>query len=146
TDQLDLGWAGLLTVDSLVNNVSAAGVDRVNVQSADEAALTGVKGISTDIAKAIVAYRGQNRLNSLADLLDVVAAPKQNQNAPPPNADQPNRQRRGNQSQGAPSQNPNPSGPKVIDQNLLMDIGDDLTTGSSPDLRGVVNINTASLE
>src|SRR5207248_8327104 len=40
TDQLDLGWAGLLTVDSLVNNVSAAGVDRVNVQSADEAALT----------------------------------------------------------------------------------------------------------
>jgi len=145
---LDLGWAGLLTVDSSVNNVNAAGTDRINIQSADQAALTGVRGISTDIAKAIVAYRGQNRFNSIADLLDVVAAPNQNQQgqnqqgvpgggAPPP----------GQQNPGGPSvPGTNPSGPKVIDENLLMDIADDLTADSASDSPGLINLNSASLE
>jgi DNA uptake protein ComE-like DNA-binding protein len=149
-DMLDLGWAGLLTVDSSVNNVNAAGTDRVNIQSADQAALTGVRGITTDIAKAIVAYRGQNRLNSIADLLEVVAAPNQNQ------------QNQNQNQQGTPGagalppgqQNPagpgvqraNPSGPKVIDENLLMDIADDLTADSASDSPGLININSASLE
>ena len=34
-DPDDLGWANLLTVNSSVNNVNAAGEDRVNVQTAD---------------------------------------------------------------------------------------------------------------
>jgi competence ComEA-like helix-hairpin-helix protein len=34
----------------------------------------------------------------------------------------------------------------VIDENLLMDIADDVTTDSGTDLRGLININTASLE
>lgn len=138
-DIFDLGWAGLFTVDSLVNNVSASGLDRVNVQSADETALTGVKGITSDIAKAIVASRGRNRLNSVADLLDVVAA-NQNQQI---NLNQPNSRRPNGQNS---SQANTPSGPRVIDENLLMDIADDLTTDSSSDLAGLVNINTASLE
>ena len=146
TDQSDLGWAGLLTVDSLGDNVSATGLDRLNVQSADEAALTGVKGISPDIAKAIVTYRGQNRLNTLADLLDVVAAPNQNQPAETSNPNQPNRPQRRGQTPGPPGQAPGTSGPKVIDQTLLMDIADDLTTDSNSDLHGLVNINTAGLE
>ena len=147
SDILDLGWAGLLTANSSVNNVSAAGADRVNIQSADLAALTGVKGISTDIAKAIIAYRAQNRFGSLADLLDVRAAPNPNQPGVPGNPNQPNPQRPGAQNPGAPGpQGPNPSGPKVIDENLLMDIADDLTTESASDLPGLININTASLE
>lgn len=141
-DIFDLGWAGLLTVDSLVNNVTASGMDRVNIQSADETALTGVRGITSDIAKAIVAYRGRNRFNSLADLLDVVAA-NQNQQV---NLNQPNPRRPNRQNTDASAQNGAPSGPRVIDQNLLMDIADDLTADSSSDLAGLVNINTASLE
>jgi competence ComEA-like helix-hairpin-helix protein len=142
SDMSDLGWSGLLTVNSSVNNVSASGVDRVNVQSADETALTGIKGITPDIAKAIVAWRGQNRFSSIADLLDVVAAQNQNQpGGPAINPNQATPQQRGN----APGANI-PSGPKVIDQNLLMEIADDLTTDSGSELPGVININSASLE
>ena len=130
----DEGWSAILTVDSSVENVNAAGEDRVNVQSADEAALTSVHGISSDIAKAIVAYRGQNRLENLVDLLNVVAVQSQNQprpGQPPilPDAQQP----------GSP-----PSGPKVISEELFLDVADDLTTESTQDLPGLVNVNTAS--
>src|SRR5579859_1812594 len=118
----DLGWAGLLTTDSTVNNVNAAGIDRVNIQSADQTALTSVKGISEDIAKAIVAYRGQNRFKSIADLLDVVAAPNQNQpgprGGPTIQANPPPDQN----ASGPGPQSSTPQGPKVIDENLLMDI------------------------
>lgn len=129
---LDGGWSGFLTVDSLGNNLNAAGDDRVNIQSADDRALTGVKGITSDIARAIIAYRGQNQFQSLADLLDVTAA--QNQN-------------RGRSGRGAPvsAQNgSNPSGPKVISEDLLQDIADDLTVANQ-DQPGAININTASV-
>jgi competence ComEA-like helix-hairpin-helix protein len=147
SDLLDLGWAGLLTVDSSVNNVNAAGVDRVNIQSADQTALTGVRGITPDIAKAIVAYRGQNRLNSIADLLDVVAAPNQNQPGAQGNPNVAGAPPAGGQNAGRPgTQAANPSGPKVIDENLLMDIADDMTADSASDSPGLININSASLE
>jgi competence ComEA-like helix-hairpin-helix protein len=139
-DVLDTGWAGLLTVDSSVNNLNAAGYDRVNIQSADQEALTGVKGLTSDMAKAIIAWRGQNRFESIADLLDVVAAPNNNPAGGAGNADQ---------GAGPGPGNPqaaNPSGPKVISDTLLMDIGDDVTAQADADLAGVVNINTASLE
>jgi competence ComEA-like helix-hairpin-helix protein len=142
---LDAGWSGMLTVDSSVKNVNAAGEDRVNIQSGDESALSGVKGLSSDLAKAIVAYRGQNQLQSLADLLDVVAVQNRGQNpaqggptgdqgglAPPP-------------PQGGPSSNSG-SGEKLISQDLLLEIADDLTVDSGQDLPGVVNINTASAD
>ena len=133
---VDEGWSGILTVDSSVENVNAAGEDRVNVQSADEASLASVRGISSDIAKAIVAYRGQNRLENLADLLDVVAV--QNQNPPAP--------------QGNPAQSPIPpnapassaTGPRVISEELFLDVADDFTTEAGQDLPGLVNVNTAS--
>ena len=144
----DTGWAELLTVDSSVKDTTASGGDRVNIQTADERSLTGVRGITSDIARAIVAYRGQNQFRSLADLLDVTAAQNQNQlgqssggnaagqdqSAPPPNAQSPN---------SSPSA---PTGPKVISEELLMEIADDLTVQTDANLAGVVNINTAGLE
>src|SRR5581483_10125205 len=59
-DASDQGWAGLLTVNSGVDNVSATGTERVNVQTADESSLTRIRGITADIARSIVAWRGQH--------------------------------------------------------------------------------------
>jgi DNA uptake protein ComE-like DNA-binding protein len=146
----DRGWAAHLTVHSGINNVSASGSERIDVQSADEAALTGVRGITTDIARAIIAYRGQNRLETVAHLLDVTA-PAPGGPAPgvvPPGAQLPE----GVQVPGAPGQGPvgnagpNPGGPRVIDSELLMDIHDELTAGSDSRLEGVINLNTAGVD
>jgi competence ComEA-like helix-hairpin-helix protein len=140
---LDSGWASIFTVDSLVQNLNASGQDRVNIQSADESALTSVHGITSDIAKAIVAYRGQNRLENLADLLDVTQVQNQGQplSQPGPGAQT---GRGARPAQAAPQPN-NPSGPKVVSDDLFRDIADDLTTESGKDLPGLVNINTAGL-
>lgn len=126
-----LGWAGLLTTDSTTKNVNAAGEERVNAQSADEAALTQVPGISADIARVIVSYRGQNQFQSIADLLDVTSGGSTNRNA-------------GGGSRTVSGQQG--SGPKVISEELLMEIADDITVDSNQDLPGLININTASLE
>src|SRR3989442_25783 len=140
---VDSGWASIFTVDSSVQNLNAAGEDRVNIQSADESALTSVRGITSDIAKAIVAHRGQNRLENLADLLEV--AQVQNQDHPPPQPGPGAQAGRGARpAQTAPPPN-NPAGPKVVSEELFMDIADDLTTESGKDLPGLVNINTAGL-
>jgi len=136
---VDTGWAGFLTVDSTVKNVSASGQDRVNIQSADETALTGVHGITPDIARAITAYRGQNRFQSIADLLDVTRSQNnQNQNSQRGNSG--SSRNNSTQSSGAAS------GPKVIDENLFMDIADDVTADSTDTQVGAINVNTASLD
>jgi competence ComEA-like helix-hairpin-helix protein len=137
------GWAGMFTVDSSVNNVNASGQTRVNVQTADESTLKGVPGISPDIARAIVAYRGQHPYQSIADLLDVTAAgqgPADDLNAA---NSAPGRQTSPAQRQGQPGQ---PSGPRVISPELLMDIADDVTTVSGQQVGGAINLNTASLD
>jgi len=162
TADADGGWAGVMTVASSDKNVNAGGQDRVNVQSADEAELTSVKGITSPIARAIVSYRGQNQFQSIADLLDVTA-PQNNQNQnrngnananSNSNSDQGNSdsgqsqsdsQNTSNQSNSNP--NSSRSGNKVISQDLLMDIADDVsTTDAGQDLPGMININTASLD
>jgi competence ComEA-like helix-hairpin-helix protein len=134
---VDTGWAALLTVDSNVSRVNAAGQDRVDIQNADETALAGVHGITKDIASAIVSYRGQNQFKSIADLLDVK---RQSNNQ---NRSQGNSSGNANQNQNNPFQSTS-SGPTLIDENLLLDIADDVTVGSG-DQSGAVNINTASL-
>ena len=121
TDPDDLGWAGLLTVNSSVYNVSASGDDRVNIQTADERALGELPGVTPPIAHAIVSYRGQNQFRSIADLLDVTPA----QNG------------RGGGSSG---------GPAVINDQLFADIADAVTVSSDSALNGAINLNTASLE
>jgi DNA uptake protein ComE-like DNA-binding protein len=125
----DLGWANLLTVNSSVNNVNAAGDERVNLQSADERALTELPGVTAPIAHAIVTQRGQKQFQSIADLLDVTAA--QNQNGP--------RSPGGGAGGGA-------SGPRVISAELFTDIADDVTISSDSAQAGLINLNTAPLE
>ena len=142
-----LGLAHYFTVHSSVQNVNAAGDSRIDVQSADEATLTTVSGISSDIAQALVAYRNQNRLGSLDDLLDVTRVNPQSQRSSSPNA--------GNPPPGQPSgpgRNPAPapapraptgSGEKLISQDLLLQIADDITVHSESEQHGLININTA---
>lgn len=141
------GWARLLTVHSGVNNVSATGQERINVQTASETELTGVNGITADIARAIVAHRGQNRLESLADLLEVRPAPPPGQPGGP-GPDQPGVPGGGppgeiRTTRGGPG---NTGGAPVIDSRRLIDIADFLTTGSETLEPGLINVNTAPVE
>lgn len=135
-NETDLGWAPFLTFASTEENVSAAGEERVDAQTADESALTKVDGITPDIARAITASRGRNELHSIADLLDVQAAPP-DQGLP-----------QGGQPAGLPPNavQPQGSGPNVISEDLLVDIGDDVTIGTSGRVSGLVNVNTAGVE
>jgi competence ComEA-like helix-hairpin-helix protein len=143
---LDAGWSAALTINSAARNENAAGEERVNIQSADERALSRVPGISEDLAKAIVAYRGQKQLESLADLLEVTAINPQQQNRPSTTATQPGRT--GGRSRSTSVPQPSgavPAGPKLISESLLMEIADDLTV-SDEEQPGAININTASPE
>ena len=147
---LDAGWSEFLTVDSQVHNENAAGQDRINVQSADESSLSSVPGISPDLAKAIVAYRNQNQIESLADLLDVAQISPQNQQQAPSilNLGEPT-QIVPQTAPGVPAPGRSGSqtvGPKLISEQLLMDIGDDVTTIAGRVQPGAININTASAE
>jgi len=133
-DPDDFGWAGLLTVNSSVNNVNAAGEDRVNVQSADEQALGGLPGITASMAHAIVTYRGQQQFKSIADLLDVTASSGQGQN---PNA---------GGFAGGNNGRSGATGAKVISSDLFTEIADDVTVSSDTTQPGAINLNTASQE
>src|SRR5665213_539036 len=127
----DGGWSAILTVDSTDKNVSADGKDRINVQTADQTTLTGIRGITTSIASSIIAYRGQKKLQTIADLLDVTAA----------------RSSSGGRSTNNTASTQNASGgSSVISDQLLMEIGDQVTVTSDTDLPGLININTAGLK
>src|SRR5215213_232101 len=104
---LNAGWSGLLTVHSTCANRNAAGEARVNVQEASEKELTAVTGITPEIARAIVASRGQKKIENLADLLDVTNRAPQGASAP--------------------------GGGKVIDEQKLMDIADGIAINSDTD-------------
>ncbi len=136
------GWAALLTVTDTDKDVDASGKDRVNPQTADEASLMTVAGITQPIARAIVSYRNQNQLQSLDDLLSVTAQ-NANQGGGNP-GDGSNPQAIGN-PQGGGNGSGN-SGAPVISQDLLEQIADSLTLASGTDLVGMININTASID
>jgi DNA uptake protein ComE-like DNA-binding protein len=142
--QLDAGWSALLTVDSSTRDISARGKSRVNIATAAEETLTTVSGISADLAKAIVAYRKDHSLKSVADLLDVTA--------PQPAPKEPSQPQQTAPQEGRPQQAPTPaqqpgqpsSAPvKVVSQSLLKTIADELTAESSIRAEGLVNINSA---
>jgi competence ComEA-like helix-hairpin-helix protein len=148
---LDPGWSGALCFESRTQNKNAAGQARVNVQTADENALTGVQGITPEIAKAIVQYRGQNKLESLVDLLEVSAMSQPSPTTQPQAGAQPQPASPGQPEPQPGSPNPQqnqvraqPIGPKLISEDLLFQIADDVTTASESAHRGLVNINTAS--
>ncbi len=118
------GWARWLTAHSKVENVDASGVARIPIQTADVGQLTGIQGITTDIARAIVAHRERNRFQTVIDLLDV---------------------RKGQQGRNVPGVG-QASGPTLINETLLKDIADRLTIEEGTELTGLVNANTASVE
>jgi competence ComEA-like helix-hairpin-helix protein len=153
--RLEAGWSGLLCIKSAVANNSATGEPRVNVQTAGEAELTGVKGITSEIAKAIVAYRGRQKLENITDLMEVAPLaperPQGNQGNQPGGGPG----QRGPQQQAQPQQQGQPNrqnagpvqtvGPKLISQDLFEDICDYVTVDNSTTLKGLLNINTASV-
>jgi competence ComEA-like helix-hairpin-helix protein len=153
--RLEAGWSGLFCIKSAIENRSATGEPRVNVQTAGEAELTGVKGITPEIAKAIIAYRGRQRLESITDLMEVAQLaperPQGNQGNQPGGASS----QRGPQQQAQPQQQGQPNrqnagpaqtvGPKLISQDLFEDICDYVTVDNSTTLKGLLNVNTASV-
>ncbi|MCI0744303.1 MAG: type II secretion system protein GspK [Verrucomicrobia subdivision 3 bacterium] len=157
---LDSGWSELLTIDSMARNENSAGQARVDIKSADERTLSSVRGISEELAKAIVAYRNQDEFETIADLLDVRAmvpqspgAVEENSRRPPGGGPQsgarsgtplPQQQSRQRSSEAQP--NLQPTGPPLINEDLLIEIADDITTGSDTEQPGAININTASPE
>jgi competence ComEA-like helix-hairpin-helix protein len=94
-----------------------------------------------------VAYRNQNRFESIANLLDVTAVqnrPGAQQNPVPAQEGQ---NQAFQSTDAAPNQQAsNPSGPKVISPELLVQIGDEVTTQDGRAFPGAININTASLD
>ncbi len=138
----DAGWAELFTVASTEKNVDAAGQDRVNVQTADENALTAVKGMTSTMARAIVSYRGQNQFQSIANLLDVTAQQNQGQNSGG-NQNSGGQSQSGNQGANSSGSNSGGSGNKVITQDDFLQFADNVTTVDGQDLSGLININTA---
>lgn len=152
--RLEAGWSGMFCLKSAIENRSASGEPRVHVQTASEAELTSVKGITSEIAKAIIAYRGRQKLENITDLMEVAALapdrPQGNQPGGPqnrgPQQQQPEQQP---QAQGQPNP-PNAGpvqtvGPKLISQDLFEDICDYVTVDDATTQKGVVNINTASV-
>ncbi len=129
---LDHGWAGYLTFESTTQNITAAGEEKVDVQTAAENELTAIPGITPEIARAIIAHRDQNRLENIADLMNVSAPNPQRQGAQP-----------GNPRPNQPAEN---SGPKVISEDLFLDIADSVKTSPESARRGVININTAPVQ
>ncbi len=138
----DLGWAGVLTLDSGVKNVNAAGESRVNIQTADESALSAVHGFTREIARAIVAYRGQHEFQSIAELLDVT--PTQNNNNGRQGAS--NRQNGNSNNNSGSGANSGSSGGRVVSRDLFEQIADEVTVATDSQLSGVVNLNTASAD
>jgi DNA uptake protein ComE-like DNA-binding protein len=130
----DAGWSALLTVNDTDKNVSADGQARVNIQTADQAALTAIPGITPAIASAIISYRGQNQFQSIGNLLDV----KPQQNQPGQNGNP-----GGSGNQASASTANSQTGQNVISPELFMQIADYVTVSDEGDLTGLVNINTA---
>jgi DNA uptake protein ComE-like DNA-binding protein len=128
------GWAQWLTTASAVSDVDATGAERIHLQNAELSSLTGVQGITPEIARAIIAYRGQNRFQSVVNLLDVTA---------PSNPGPGNSPQRPNPN-GNPANNGN--GPTVINETLFRQVADRFTVADGGELTGVVNVNSASVE
>jgi len=166
--KLNVGWASIFAYESEVPNTAADGSARINVQTASENDLSGVAGMTPQIAKAIVEWREQNKIENLAQLLEVKAlaprppgsgvltpggrpgAPGQPQRAPntpptegPPGSPTPTTP--GGSPTGQQGQAPRqPTGPELINEDLFLDIADYLAVDDETRTVGPININTAS--
>lgn len=73
--RLDRGWFSYLTAYTYEKNVSGGGQQRLNLGSADAAALKSRLGLPTWAAESIVKAREQKKFEHLVDLLDVQRDP-----------------------------------------------------------------------
>ena len=130
--RLDLGWSEWVTIHSSMANINAKGEERISIQEADETELTNIPNVTTDLAKAIVAYREDNEFQNVAQLLDVVAT-----------SDDDDDNNRGNASRNGNSGN---SGNKLITTDDFKGMADYVTVKTDTNLSGRVNVNSASQE
>lgn len=127
------GWNHLLGISAHAPDRTASGEERINLKTADERTLAGVRGFNPAIARAIIARRGQNEFNSLLDLLNLSPAPPQGgpgRPGLPPGLD------------AAP---PGGNG-RLISEDLLLEVADLLTVGEPDSAPGRININSAPAE
>ncbi len=120
--RLDKGWIEYLTCYSYDKNVDADGNRRVNINQADANELKESLGISESHAKWIVENRGQNRYQSIADLINA-NSPKESKN-----------------SSGGDSQ----VQAEPLDLATFSNIADKITVDDTEQVPGRINVNTAS--
>ena len=77
--ELDFGLVSFFTIYSRDKEMNPEGETRLDLNSATEEQLQQIEGIDQTQARSIVAWRGQNRFDSLADLFDVTEAQQQSQ-------------------------------------------------------------------
>ncbi|MBM3334826.1 helix-hairpin-helix domain-containing protein [Candidatus Sumerlaeota bacterium] len=80
--ELDKGLYPFLTVYSRDREINPDGQMRLDLNSATEQQLQQIEGVSQTAARSIVAWRNQNRFQSLADLLNVTEAQQGQDNQP----------------------------------------------------------------
>lgn len=136
---LSKGWVQYVTPYSGVSQVDARGNDRIDIKEAGEEEFTQISGISEDLAKTIVAYRGQNEFNSILDLLNVRQISRGGSN------NRGGRGRNGRRNNDDDDDDDRrPQGPTLISQDLLTQGADQLCIGGQDsEKKGCVNINTA---
>lgn len=153
---LELGVSRWVTIGTGAANLNVSGDARADVRSADASELALVDGLSGDLAQSIADYRQAQSISSIVDLLDVKRVEQVENRGSSRSSNARGRNRgRGNSSSGNNASGNNASGnssnnsgwrtvgSNLIDQSTLIGFADGVT-GRSADLRGVVNVNTAS--
>ncbi|MEM7262173.1 MAG: helix-hairpin-helix domain-containing protein [Planctomycetota bacterium] len=165
--RLDGGWTQWVTLESSVPNLDRFGEERLELSNVTIDDLALIEGLDDATAEAIVAWRDNRSLETVADLLDVKALqenPNANNNANNNGNNNGNRNDGGNSNGGnnrgagdpAPNSGNNnnnnngdamqPVGDSLIDADLLASIGDHFTASAALARENVININTCSLE
>ena len=135
-DELDKGWIAYLTCYSYDKNVDAEGNQKININQANERQLQNSLGIRRSQAQWIVEKRGNNRFNSIADLID---------NSSPQQPQQGSQQSSQQSSQRGPQSGSQSSSQQAepLDLQTFYQIADKITVDSGNKVPGKVNINTA---
>lgn len=123
---LERGWFAYLTCFSYEKNVDGYDTKRLNINSADAAALSARTGLETWAAESIVRQRGQRQFEKLVELLDVRRAPGL------PVDDAASSVFRGEGEEDTP-----------VTESIFRQIVDSLTLKDEETLPGRININTA---
>jgi type II secretory pathway component PulK len=117
-EKLDEGWIAYLTCYAYDRNLDADGNAKININQAGEQELVDSLGITSPQARSIVQRRSSGNFQSITDLVTSSTS-----------------QSGGGGNQAAP-----------IDTQTFIQIADKITTGSTGNTQGKININTASEE